>query len=134
MLFPDIPWLLADEGDQPLSLTRFKQLMDIERSSSLRLMAMGIDSYQLLGHLARLQSSENEALDGKTGQLYMDRLNNIHRQLVWAQMKNSVPSVIGYAPRLASDFGEPEKPQSLLPFLQPATGEAEDAAPVRELQ
>jgi outer membrane PBP1 activator LpoA protein len=103
ILFPDIPWLLADDGDQPLSLNRFRKLMNLDRSSSLRLMAMGIDSYQLLGHLARLQTSENEALDGTTGQLYMDRLNNIYRQLVWAQMKDSVPSVIGYAPRLAAN-------------------------------
>ncbi|MGD2119558.1 MAG: penicillin-binding protein activator [Chromatiales bacterium] len=100
ILFPDIPWLLADEGDQPLSFSRLNQRLQLTRSSSLRLTAMGIDSYQLLGHLARLQTSENEALDGKTGQLYMDRLNILHRQLVWARMKNSTPRVIGYAPRL----------------------------------
>lgn len=102
ILFPDIPWILAEEGDQPLALSRFKKLLGLKKSNSLRLIAMGIDSYQLLGHLARLQSSEIEALDGKTGQLYMDRLNNIHRQLVWAQIKNSIPSVIGFAPRLTN--------------------------------
>ena len=69
---------------------------------------MGIDSYQLPGHLARLQNSGSEALDGKTGQLYMDQLNNLHRQLVWAQMKNSTPQVIGYAPRLSSMIGQIE--------------------------
>jgi outer membrane PBP1 activator LpoA protein len=102
ILFPDIPWLLADEGEETLSLSNFKQLTRQQRSNSFRLVAMGIDSYQLPGHLARLQNSELEALDGKTGQLYMDQLNNLHRQLIWAQMKNSRPQVIGYAPRLTS--------------------------------
>lgn len=130
ILFPDIPWLLADEGDESLSLTKIKQQMQIDKSTSLRLIAMGIDSYLLLGHLARLQTSENEALDGKTGQLYMDGLNNIHRQLVWAQMKNSVPSVIGYAPRLNSLLGESGNEQILVPVTDTeSTGEG---APVSE--
>ncbi len=102
ILFPDIPWLLANEGEEALSLNNFKQLTRRQQSDSFRLVAMGIDSYQLPGHLARLQNSELEALDGKTGQLYMDQLNNLHRQLIWAQMKNSTPQVIGYAPRLTS--------------------------------
>lgn len=102
ILFPDMPWLLADEGEEPLSLGNFKHLTRQQRSSNFRLVAMGIDSYQLPGHLARLQNSELEALDGKTGQLYMDQLNNLHRQLIWAKMKNSTPQVIGYAPRLTS--------------------------------
>jgi outer membrane PBP1 activator LpoA protein len=102
ILFPDIPWLLADEGEEPLSLGRFKHLTRQKHSNSFRLVAMGIDSYLLPGHLARLQNSELEALDGKTGQLYMDQLNKLHRQLIWAQMKNSKPQVIGYAPRLTS--------------------------------
>ena len=106
IMFPDIPWLLADEGDEILSLNNFKQLTRQERSNTFRLVAMGIDSYSLLGHLARLQNSESEALDGKTGQLYMDQLNNLHRQLVWAQMRNSSPQVIGYAPRLSSMIGQ----------------------------
>ena len=125
ILFPDIPWILAEEGDQPLSLARFKKLMNLNKSNSLRLIAMGIDSYQLLGHLARLQSSEIEALDGKTGQLYMDRLNNVHRQLVWAQIKNSIPSVIGFAPRLTNT-----QPQSMLDTV--SIEETAGGAPVSE--
>lgn len=127
ILFPDIPWLLADEGDQPLSLTRFRRLMNIEKSNSLRLIAMGIDSFQLLGHLARLQSSEKESLDGKTGQLHMDRLKNIHRQLVWAKMKNSEPSVIGYAPRLVRNIQQEEVAGAL-----PVSDNLNQAAPVSE--
>ncbi len=99
--------------------------MSLKKSNSLRLIAMGIDSYQLLGHLARLQSSEIEALDGKTGQLYMDRLNNIHRQLVWAQIKNSIPSVIGFAPRLTNT-----QPQSMLDTV--SIEEADGGAPVSD--
>ncbi len=104
ILFPDIPWLLADEGSDALSLANYNSMMGITQSGVYRLVAMGMDSYSLLAHLARLQNNPNEALDGKTGQLYMDRLNNIRRQLVWAQMKNSIPQVTGYAPRMNSSF------------------------------
>ncbi len=113
ILFPDIPWLLADEGEETLSLGSFKRLTRQQRSSTFRLVAMGIDSYQLPGHLARLQNSELEALDGKTGQLYMDQLNNLHRQLIWAQMKNSTPQVIGYAPRLTSAMPQMESDMTI---------------------
>lgn len=116
ILFPDIPWLLADEGNLPLSLNHYKQLTGSDRSRTFRLIAMGIDSFQLPGHLARLQNSETESLDGKTGQLYMDRQNTLHRQLVWAQIKKSRPQVIGYAPRLASQQQtqalQPEVPET----------------------
>ncbi len=126
VIFPDIPWLLINEGDQPLSLQTMKTTLDLGQSRLLRLIAMGIDSYLLTGHLARLQGIDTETLDGKTGQLYMDVLKNIHRQLVWAKMKNSKPAVIGFAPRI---------PVNLAVINQASTTEtqpADDASPAAE--
>jgi len=123
ILFPDIPWLLADEGEETLSLSNFKRLTRQQRSNTFRLVAMGIDSYQLPGHLARLQNSELEALDGKTGQLYMDQLNNLHRQLIWAQMKKSAPQVIGYAPRLTSAMPQMESDMGIGEVPEPENTE-----------
>ncbi|MEJ2214266.1 MAG: penicillin-binding protein activator, partial [Gammaproteobacteria bacterium] len=120
ILFPDIPWLLADEGSESLSLSAYNNIMGITQSGAYRLVAMGIDSYQLLAHLARLQNSPDEALDGKTGQLYMDRLNNIHRQLVWAEMKNSIPRVTGYAPRINSGFFDSQQAEPVETNLEPS--------------
>ena len=100
VVFPDIPWLLTDEGEQPLSRSLLQPELEKKSSSYGRLFAMGIDSYRLTPHLSRLRSSPAETLDGKTGILHLGRDNIVHRQLVWARMKQGVPEVIGYAPRL----------------------------------
>ena len=100
VVFPDIPWLLANEGDQPLSRALMQETLSKKSSNYGRLYAMGIDSYRMMPHLARLQSSSRETLDGKTGILYIGRHNHVHRQLVWARMKKGTPEIIGYAPRL----------------------------------
>ncbi len=94
--FPDAPWLLV-AGEKEASLAKMLPENLFEYG---RLFAMGIDAYRILPHLARLESDENETLDGKTGILHMDRSGRIHRQLVWAEMKRGVPKVIGYAPRM----------------------------------
>jgi outer membrane PBP1 activator LpoA protein len=99
--FPDIPWLLmAGENNQSLKKELPKKL-----AAYGRLFAMGIDAYELLPHLARLEMDSAETLDGKTGILYLDRQQQIHRQLVWARMKRGKPKVIGYAPRMDESRG-----------------------------
>jgi hypothetical protein len=100
MKFPDIPWLLLEEGNTPLSRQELTGALGLDKTPYLRLYALGMDSYLLVPHLARLQSSSRESLEGKTGNLHMDRINHIHRQLVWAQIEGGIPRVIGFAPRL----------------------------------
>ncbi|MET0086069.1 MAG: penicillin-binding protein activator [Sedimenticola sp.] len=112
LMFPDIPWLLVSEGNDPLSRQNLGEILPRSQHSYRRLYAMGMDSYRLLPHLARLQNSSNEMLDGKTGNLYLDDVNHVRRQLVWAEMRAGMPRVIGYAPRMEMDqgglFGEDE--------------------------
>ena len=100
IIFPDIPWLVLNEGKQPLSRELIQETLAAKKPNYGRLYAMGIDSYKMLPHLSRLKSSPRETLDGKTGILSLERGNQIHRQLVWAKMKDGVPEVVGYAPRL----------------------------------
>jgi hypothetical protein len=69
---------------------------------------MGIDSFRLLPHLGRLQSSTRETIEGKTGNLYLDSIRQVHRQLVWAEMSRGVPKAIGYAPRMIGMSNEME--------------------------
>ncbi len=109
VVFPDIPWLLATEADQPLSRSLMEETLAKNSSNYGRLYAMGIDSYRMIPHLSRLRSSTRETLDGKTGILYVGQDNHIHRQLVWARMKKGNPEIIGYAPRLEEkkSFAEP---------------------------
>ncbi|MCP3666490.1 MAG: penicillin-binding protein activator [Gammaproteobacteria bacterium] len=99
--FPDIPWLLVEEANAPLSRQNMAAILPDSQSKYRRLYAMGIDSYNLLPHLARLQSSTEETMDGQSGSLFLDSIHQVHRQLVWAEMDRGIPKVIGYAPRMA---------------------------------
>ncbi|MCW8944062.1 MAG: penicillin-binding protein activator [Sedimenticola sp.] len=107
--FPDIPWLLMSEGDSPLSMENLAKTLPGSQGIYRRLYAMGIDSFKLLPHLGRLQSSSRETIDGKTGNLYLDSIRQVHRQLVWAEMIKGNPRAIGYAPRMATLADEMEE-------------------------
>ena len=110
--FPMIPWLLADADDSDkLSLAHLLQVFPNTPPSYFPLLAMGIDSMRLIPHLARLRSNPREVLEGKTGNIYMDRSNHLRRQMVWAEMIKGVPQITGFSPRLDSDIGAfPEVP------------------------
>jgi hypothetical protein len=100
--FPDIPWLLMNEGGTPLARDNLARVLPDSQGAYRRLYAMGIDSFRLLPHLGRLQSSTRETIEGKTGNLYLDSIRQVHRQLVWAEMSRGIPKAIGYAPRMMS--------------------------------
>ncbi len=117
--FPDIPWLLINEGDSPLSMDKLAQILPGSKGVYRRLYAMGIDSFKLLPHLGRLQSSSSETIDGKTGNLYLDSIRQVHRQLVWAEMVKGNPRAIGYAPRMATMAEEMEEIAEIKPTQLP---------------
>jgi outer membrane PBP1 activator LpoA protein len=121
LVFLDIPWLLINGDDDPLSRERLARLLPDSQIRYQRLYAMGIDSYQLLPHLARLQNSASEMVAGKTGNLYLDRINHIHRQLVWAKIRDGMVEMIGYAPRIEDANGE-------FPAIEPQPAAGKDPA------
>ncbi len=123
--FPDIPWLLVAGGNEPLARENLAESLSESQSRYPRLYAMGIDSFSLLPHLARLQTTSRETLDGKTGNLYLDEINQIHRQLVWAEMHKGTPRIIGYAPRLDLDIGETPMPSAETEAVEPQEDEAD---------
>ena len=99
IMLPDVPWLVpaADTVDPARELIAAE--LPQSQSAYARLFAMGMDAFRLAPHLNRLQSSRYESLDGSTGNLYMDELNQVHRQLVWVALDEQ-PRVLGFAPRL----------------------------------
>lgn len=122
--FPDLPWLLLTEGETPLARDNLARTLPASEGPLRRLYAMGIDSFRLLPHLGRLQSSTQESLDGKTGNLYLDSIRQVHRQLVWAEMVKGAPHTLGYAPRMLNTAEEMEQIDT------PATaGSTDTAAP-----
>jgi len=117
--FLDIPWLLTSDPENPLSRQQLTAQLPGISPRYWRLYAMGIDSFQMLPHLARLKSSPWETLDGHTGNLYLDQINHVHRRLVWAQMTKGQPKILGYAPRIESGLPETdnELPELLIPTV-----------------
>jgi outer membrane PBP1 activator LpoA protein len=92
MLFPDMPWMIADD---PVTV----QIRDSVRTSwpaltlrRNRLYAFGFDAYRLVPALRSKSPTQASEISGVTGKLHLDINNRIHRELDWAQIKNGVPS------------------------------------------
>ncbi len=111
--FPDHPWLIAQE-DGPTSRAAVAKLFPSSRNKYPRLHSMGIDIYNLIGQLEQLAADPGKAYDGKTGILNLDREQRIQQQMLWAEMKDGKPEVIGYVPRQqsapAASFGNLPSP------------------------
>ncbi|MGB5464653.1 MAG: penicillin-binding protein activator [Sedimenticolaceae bacterium] len=118
IMLADIPWLLTNSTGDVNTREEIVRYLPNSASSYARLYAMGMDALRLVPHLKRLQSSRYESLDGSTGNLYMDEVNQIHRQLVWVLLDEE-PTILGYAPRLDLQGGATEEanlnPDSLNP-------------------
>jgi hypothetical protein len=74
---------------------------------------MGIDAFNLLPYLKPTYRQIGPILHGKTGSLYRDPFNRIHRQLAWAEIDNGVARIIGYAPRLNDSLLSPAGARTL---------------------
>ena len=113
----DIPWMLSGDNAQGADDSRENVARYLPKSASgfARLYAMGMDALRLVPHLKRLQSTRYESLDGSTGNLYMDELNQIHRQLIWLVL-DAQPEILGYTPRLDLQGGI----EQVAPALAPA--------------
>ena len=91
MLFPDMPWMIADD---PVTV----QIRDSVRTAwpaltvrRNRLYAFGFDAYRLVPALRTNAPNQANDISGVTGRLHVDINNRVHRDLDWAQIKNGVP-------------------------------------------
>ncbi|MEN8178339.1 MAG: penicillin-binding protein activator [Pseudomonadota bacterium] len=98
--FVDTPWLLEENSQSQLSRENLKKLIPGVQGNYARFYAMGIDAFNLLPHLQGASEQTGHIMHGKTGNLYLDSHNRVHRQLAWAEMENGQVSITGYAPRL----------------------------------
>ncbi|MCG7934105.1 MAG: penicillin-binding protein activator [Candidatus Thiodiazotropha taylori] len=98
--FVDTPWLLEDNHGGALSRKSLERFMPGVKGRYARLYAMGIDSYNLLSQLQAMQEQPGRLYNGKSGTIYLDAQNRMHRLLAWADMEKGKASIIGYAPRI----------------------------------
>jgi len=92
--FCDMPWLFGEAYKGPLSQAALQNIWQNYGDSQIRLLALGIDAYNMLGQLNQLSTTE---FAGATGRLSLNGENRITRKLVCARFKGGVPVVTGSA-------------------------------------
>lgn len=91
--FCDIPWLFANTYSGALSQSALQNSWQTLSDSQIRLLALGLDAYNLVGQLGQLSASN---YSGATGRLGLNGENRITRKLVCAQFKGGVPVASGF--------------------------------------
>ncbi|MEN8169459.1 MAG: penicillin-binding protein activator [Pseudomonadota bacterium] len=90
ILFCDMPWTLnapsAKQGLKQLNTTALKP----HQGQLQRLLAMGIDAYQLVSLLPMLEAYPYERYQGETGTLRVAEGRRIGRRLQWAQFERGI--------------------------------------------
>jgi outer membrane PBP1 activator LpoA protein len=93
ILFCDMPWTLnapsTQQGLKQQNASAFKP----HGGQLQRLLAMGIDAYQLVPLLPMLESHPYERYRGETGTLRVSEGRRIDRRLQWARFEGGLPKL-----------------------------------------
>ncbi|MFO7594450.1 MAG: penicillin-binding protein activator [Pseudomonadota bacterium] len=89
--FCDMPWTL--DANSPQQELRHQNAAELKVHSGQlqRLVALGVDAYQLMPLLPMLESRPYEHYRGETGKLSITENRRVQRQLLWAQFTGGVP-------------------------------------------
>jgi len=90
LYYCDMPWILNPGNQIKQSLNRYWP----EQERHSRLFALGVDAYNMIPFLGRLQAKSYERFSGQTGNIYLDPFKRLHRELLWAQFIRGVPTLI----------------------------------------
>ena len=88
LIYLDIPWVLEDNSIK----SNIQKNWPATSKRYTRLYALGADAYHLTPYLGRLKKRSDERFNGYTGSLHLDPLLRIHRELIWAQFANGIPT------------------------------------------
>ncbi|QWF70790.1 penicillin-binding protein activator [Methylomonas paludis] len=91
--FCDIPWFFGDLYSGPLSQLSQQGVWQSLPDTQLRLLALGMDAYNVLGQLNQLATTP---YNGATGHLSLNAENRLTRKLVCAQFKAGLPVASGF--------------------------------------
>ena len=110
VIFCDIPWLLNADAGGALSRQNLQSAVQQTPENYLRLVAFGIDAYQLIPQIEPMKERVLSRYSGVTGQLTLQTGNRIQRQLDCAQFQGGVPQTRGAAPLLQPSAGAASGP------------------------
>lgn len=84
LVFSDVTFLLDTDNN---TFKEVEQVWARQSFATLRLFALGFDSYQLIAQLMPLQSITDYTYQGLIGQLSLDQSNTVQARLSWAQYR-----------------------------------------------
>lgn len=97
IVLPEMPWMLDEDTDNPLSRKNLQDYLARGERKFLRLLPMGIDAYQVLPHLRQLEMSDLQPFKGNTGLLYLDDKRQLLRRMTWISLQEK-PRILGTTP------------------------------------
>ena len=101
IVFCDTPWLFDSTYQGELSLQALRDTWHQFPNIYLRLMAMGIDAYNVIAHLDKLDTIQYQ---GATGNLLLTETNRIKRHLVCAKFAQGLPKITGFVSSVADGY------------------------------
>jgi outer membrane PBP1 activator LpoA protein len=87
-----MPWILTPERVSMRQVIA-RHFAETLREQS-RLLAFGVDAYELVSRLAGLQMDAVRGYEGVTGTLRLDGAGRIQRNLVWGRFSAGVPVLL----------------------------------------
>jgi outer membrane PBP1 activator LpoA protein len=98
IMFPDMPWMIADDPVSDELRGAVKQAWPARANRRGRLYAFGYDAYRLLPTLRAGQTGQTRRVPGMTGRLTIEPDGRIYRDLDWAQIRDGRPRNLALAP------------------------------------
>ena len=89
MMFPDMPWMLSDEGLSGEVRDAARQSFGESAARRGRLFAFGFDAFRIA---ASLQRGATVNPQGLTGTLSIDAQGRVRRELEWVRIKDGAPA------------------------------------------
>ena len=98
VIFDDMPWTLQSNAQLPMRVSairqRVKTLWPRSFSHHPRLYALGVDAYNVVSDLDRLELLPQLGVYGATGMLYLQTNQRVYRKLLWARMVGGKPRLL----------------------------------------
>lgn len=93
VVFGDMPWTLKAATPNQ-ALRQESSVLRVSDNGLQRLIALGVDAYNLIPVLKVLERYPFERFPGETGSLRLDAQRRLNRQLTWAHFSGGVPRLL----------------------------------------
>lgn len=95
--FPEMPWVLKNQL-KPVALNAVRQhareIWPQSFRSQPKLIALGVDAYDILPKLNQMAVLPEVGIPGATGTLYLDNDRHVYRKLHWTRVRGGLPQAI----------------------------------------